>query len=104
VDNQIRSIEEPNDENRNSNSQLFIYDVNSLSIMGLGKVKVTTDQDHSSVIEFKNCYNILLENIESYHNAEEYTCSAPVISFAESKGSKVNSCLLNGSGQTGIEL
>ncbi|MFC5046162.1 right-handed parallel beta-helix repeat-containing protein [Aquimarina hainanensis] len=104
VDNQIRSIEEPVDENRKSNSQLFIYDVNSLSIIGLGKVKVTTDQDHASVIEFQNCYNILLKNIESYHNVEGYTCSAPVISFNESKDSKVSYCLLNGSGETGIAL
>jgi parallel beta-helix repeat protein len=106
VDNLIQSFDDTSYENRdrNSNSQLLIDQVSSLSIIGLGKVAVTTDQDHASVIEFQNCNNILLQNIESYHNAEEYTCSAPVISFNESKNSKVGNCVLNGSGETGIAL
>lgn len=85
-------------------NDFIISRIDNLKIVGLGSPppRILTASTHAHVLQFRNCRNITLENIEAGHAPEQGTCRGGVLVFAGSEDITVEGCILFGSGIRGI--
>lgn len=86
------------------NNLLIISGVSNLKIIGIGKKKskIYTPSSEVSVLSFKNCKNITLDNIDAGHKTTELSCIANVIDIENSEVFIIKNSYLYGSGYVGI--
>ncbi|MCR4990790.1 MAG: right-handed parallel beta-helix repeat-containing protein [Lachnospiraceae bacterium] len=81
--------------------------INNVSYLKLeaegGEVEISIDSPYNSVLQFNNCYNIILEGLTCGHHVEPGTCGAPVIGTNSTYTMQVIDCHLYGSGSYGLE-
>lgn len=83
-----------------------ISNVSNLTIRGTGLFPselIIDDDEYATVLVFKNCSNIQLENIEAGHGASKGQCMGAVIRVQESTDIIISKSILYGSGTYGIE-
>jgi len=86
------------------NNLLIISGVSNLKIIGIGKKKskIYTPSSEVSVLSFKNCENVTLDNIDAGHKTTELSCIANVIDIENSENFIIKNSYLYGSGYIGI--
>jgi hypothetical protein len=85
---------------------LQVQNIQNLQISGnpKGFTKLLTSVSSAYVLSFKNCENLLLENLEAGHAPTQGYCRGGVLGFYNSKKIQVNNSILFGSGSEGITL
>ena len=80
--------------------ELVIFDVSNFKIIGLGEnpVKIISKNQYSDVIEFNDCNDIAIENIDSGHGAdeEENGFEGNALCFSNTKNININKSVLFG--------
>ena len=86
------------------NRQFVITGVSNLKIIGIGKKpsKIYTPNPNVTVITFRNCKNVVVDNIDAGHKAEKGSCEANVIDILEGENITIKNSILYGSGYRGI--
>ncbi len=86
--------------------QLSIYDVENLSIIGLGNepVKIHTEPTGAFVLSMKNTNQITIKNIEAGHFPKKGYCQGGVLAFENSKNIIIEDSILFGCGAEGLTL
>jgi parallel beta-helix repeat protein len=84
--------------------QLLISGVSNCKIIGIGKKqsKIYTPSPSITVIRFKNCKNIVIDNIDAGHKAAKGDCSANVFDIFDCENFVIKNSILFGSGYIGI--
>lgn len=85
-------------------NQLIIIGVSNLKIIGKGAKpsKIYTPSSAVTVLTFKNCKNITINNIDAGHKAKKGDCSANVIDIIDCETFSIKNSILYGSGYEGI--
>lgn len=86
------------------NYEFYVNGVSNLKIIGIGKKqsKINTPNPSVTVMNFRNCKNVVLENIDAGHKANKGDCSANVINLFDCENFSIKNSILYGSGYTGI--
>ncbi len=84
--------------------QLVIAGVENLKIIGLGSEppRLLVQPRYANVLEFRNCQNIAIENIEAGHTPDPGYCVGGVFHFSDSENIQIGDCILFGSGTWGV--
>jgi hypothetical protein len=90
----------------NGGTMLQVQNLQNLQISGNPKTftKLLTSVSAAYVLSFKNCENVVLENLEAGHAPLQGYCQGGVLGFYNSKKIQVNNSILFGSGTEGITL
>lgn len=85
-------------------NKLIISGVSNLKIIGIGKKKpkIYTPSSIVSVLAFKNCKNITLDNIDAGHKTTDLSCIANVIDIDDSEIFNIKNSYIYGSGYIGV--
>ncbi len=84
--------------------QIEISDVKNLRIEGEVLTKLLTSHRYAYVLSFRNCENIVIDQVEAGHAPIQGYCTGGVFAFYNSKNIQVNNSVLFGSGTEGITL
>ena len=81
--------------------QLTLYKVQNLNIIGMPGAKIVVDPRYANVFNFKDCYNINIQNLVMGHT-DGGVCSGGVIRVENSDAVYLDRCDLYGSGTYGL--
>ena len=81
-----------------------IKNVSGLRLIGGAGVKLHIAPRYAYVLNFENCRDITLENIEFTHTPDLGYCTGGVLQFENCSGISIDSCVLDGSGTEGLTL
>jgi hypothetical protein len=86
--------------------QLFINNVNNLTIEGAGtaQTELVTRYAYANVLNFISCNNITIRGIKAGHDVEKGDCLGGVFSFSGLDGVKIIDSYLYGCGTYGVTL
>ncbi len=85
--------------------ELVISNIKNLIIKGRSKKsQLITEPAYGFVLIFKNCENIVIENITAGHGPKRGYCTGGVFAFTNCKNITLKNNVLYGSGTVGVEL
>ena len=86
------------------NGALYIKGYSNIKFIAEEGVYFVSNDTHSDIIDFVNCQNIEIKNINAVHNVKETFCEAPVFSINNSKNITFDNCIVDGSGEYGFYI
>lgn len=83
-----------------------ITNIQNLTIEGKGEkyVDFITADLYASVIQLKNCENVVIRNLNIGHVPDQDGCQGNVVEITESKNITIDKCIMFGCGINGLEL
>lgn len=81
--------------------EIYFKNLNNIDFIGRGEVRLVVDDEILTILSFKNCSNVFMQNIYMVHEVGGI-CSGNVIDIMDSKNMEFENVTLDGSGDYAV--